>query len=208
MRKKHVFPSWAGTWLLNPLRKARLNPEKILGPHVEAGMTILDAGCGTGFFSIPLARMTGSTGTVYCADPQQSMLEVLSKRARKRGLSDIVKIRPCGYSSLRVDDLRERVDVALAFGVLHEVENKDAFLRQIESTLKPEGILCFGEPHVVSSKEFDREVAAIEEKGFERFGTWRQAQNKIVFMRKRCGAPRSGPMGETPDRPPGGTTFT
>lgn len=36
----------------------------MLAPYVTKGMTVLDAGCGMGFFSIGLARLVGDEGAV------------------------------------------------------------------------------------------------------------------------------------------------
>jgi 2-polyprenyl-3-methyl-5-hydroxy-6-metoxy-1,4-benzoquinol methylase len=146
-------------------------------------MTILDAGCAMGFFSLPLARMTGPAGRVFCVDPQQRMLDALARRAAGARLSNVV-VRPCTFTSLRVDDLAGRIDLALAFGVLHEVEDKDAFIHDIALTLKPEGLFIFGEPHVLSQSEFDEELDMIEEKGFILEGKDRKGRNKISIMHK------------------------
>ena len=40
------------------------NPKKILGKYIEESMTVLDFGCGPGFFSIELAKMVGSSGRI------------------------------------------------------------------------------------------------------------------------------------------------
>jgi ubiquinone/menaquinone biosynthesis C-methylase UbiE len=33
-------------------------------------MSVLDVGCGMGFFSLPLAKLVGGTGKVVCVDLQ------------------------------------------------------------------------------------------------------------------------------------------
>ena len=184
MEDTHVFPWWAGYWLLNLLRKMRLNPYELLGGYVKNGMAVLDAGCAMGFFSIPLAQMTGPTGRVFCLDPQKRMLDVLSKRAGKRRLSEILDIRQCTYASLLVGDLARRIDLALAFGVLHEARDKKAFVQEIASTLKPGGVFIFGEPHVISHDDFEKERAMIEKTGFVVVQNWRKGHNNIAVMRK------------------------
>jgi cyclopropane fatty-acyl-phospholipid synthase-like methyltransferase len=46
----------------NPIRRLLHNPEKILGPYVKPGMTVMDVGCGMGFCSIAMAKMVGEDG--------------------------------------------------------------------------------------------------------------------------------------------------
>jgi 2-polyprenyl-3-methyl-5-hydroxy-6-metoxy-1,4-benzoquinol methylase len=56
---QRVCPIWVGYLLASPVRKLYQNPKKILGAYVREGMKILDIGCAMGFFSLPLAEMTG-----------------------------------------------------------------------------------------------------------------------------------------------------
>ena len=46
------------------IRKWLQNPRKILSPYIKEGMTVLDVGCGPGFFSIERATMIGRDGMV------------------------------------------------------------------------------------------------------------------------------------------------
>lgn len=38
----HICPWWMGYFLANPLRRLVENPEKLLGPFVDQGMTAVD----------------------------------------------------------------------------------------------------------------------------------------------------------------------
>jgi uncharacterized membrane protein YphA (DoxX/SURF4 family) len=55
----HVCPWWGGYFIDNPLRRLIHDFETILGPYVKPGMTVLDVGCGMGFFSIGMALIVG-----------------------------------------------------------------------------------------------------------------------------------------------------
>jgi len=56
----------------------------MLLPYVKTGMTILDVGCAMGFFSLPMAKMVGSTGRVICVDLQEKMIKTLNKKLQKQ----------------------------------------------------------------------------------------------------------------------------
>ena len=150
MKEHHVFPWWAGYFLISPFRRLRMDPDTLLKKYISPGMNVLDAGCAMGFFSISMAELTGNEGKVFCTDPQTRMLKTLEKRAQKRKLNDIIITRECSFDSLLLDDLSRQIDCAFSFAVLHEVKDKSRFIKEIYQSLKPKGTLIFGEPHVHS----------------------------------------------------------
>src|SRR5438045_8638728 len=52
---------------------------------VKRGMTICDMGCGNGFYTMQLAKMTGEQGRVDAVDIQGEMLKMLRQRAQDEG---------------------------------------------------------------------------------------------------------------------------
>jgi len=151
-----LYPWWMGRLLANPLRKASQDPHAILSPFVHEGMTVLEPGCGMGYFSLPLAGLVGPTGRVVCVDLQPKMLEGLAKRSRKAGLSERLTIRQCAVTSLGIADLAGRVDFVLAFAVVHEVPDQSSFFSEVAGALKPHGRLLLAEPaHVVSEQDYE-----------------------------------------------------
>ena len=148
----HVCPWWMGYLLMNPLRKLWHNPEKILGPHVKEGMTVLDIGSGMGFFSLPAARMVGKSGKVIAVDVQEKMLQGLVARATRAELADRIKTHLCGSEGLGVN---EPVDVCVAFNVVHEVPDARALSRKSGRCSSLRGSFCLAEPgHHVSKDDF------------------------------------------------------
>ncbi len=164
---EHVCPVWVGHLLASPLRKLLQDPHRIVGPHVEEGMIVLDVGCAMGFFSIPMARLVGPGGRVICVDLQGDMIRALEKRARKAGLGDRVETRVCREDCLGLDDLAGQVDFALAFAVVHEVPDASGLFAEIRRVLKPSGRLLVAEPkRRVSEETFEASVAVAESSGF------------------------------------------
>ena len=58
-----VCPYWMAGLLDNPLRRLLHNPEKILAEFMHEGQTALDLGCGPGYFTMAMARLTASGST-------------------------------------------------------------------------------------------------------------------------------------------------
>ena len=48
----HVCPWWFAYTFDNPLRRLVHNPEKMLQKFIKEGDTVVDIGCGMGYFSI------------------------------------------------------------------------------------------------------------------------------------------------------------
>lgn len=163
---EHVCPWWLGYFLINPFRRLRQDPRKILSPFVREGMTVLEPGPGMGFFTLELARLVGSSGRVVAVDVQIKMLNRLKSRAAKQGLLERIEARLASKDSMALDDLRGKVDFALAFAVVHEIPRRALFFRQVAEALKPGGVLLLAEPrgHVKAAK-FEEELKTAAEAG-------------------------------------------
>jgi len=157
-------PWWLCFTFDNPFRRLLQNPRKILKGMAGPGQTVLDIGCGMGYFSIPLAQIVGSSGAVTCVDLQQQMLDAARRRAERAGLANI-KFHRCTTDSL---GLTEQADFALTFWMVHEVPDKQRLLREIKDSLKPGGRLLLVEPQLhVSQKDFDATVSTALSAGFQ-----------------------------------------
>jgi SAM-dependent methyltransferase len=166
--KHRVCPWWLGYWLLNPLRKMGQNPRELLSPYVHEGMTVLEPGPGMGFFTLELARLAGKSGRVVAVDVQPKMIEKLKRRLAKVGINNRVDARVTSSESLELVDLRETVDFALAFAVVHEFPDAGKFFQEVAAASKPGALLLLAEPagHV-KKPAFEAELEAARQSGFE-----------------------------------------
>ena len=159
-----VCPWWLCYSFDNPLRRLFHDPERLLHPYVKPGMTVVDLGCGMGYFTIGLARLTGPEGRVIAVDLQQKMLDALGRRSRRAGVAERIVLHRCRKASLGIED---SADFALAFWMAHEVPGKPRFFGEILALLKPQGRLLLVEPKLhVTRKSLERTVAVCRETGF------------------------------------------
>jgi ubiquinone/menaquinone biosynthesis C-methylase UbiE len=148
-------------------------------------MKVLDIGCAMGFFSLPLAQMVGSNGKVVCVDVQPKMIAALEKRAKKAGLSNKIETRVCDHNSLGLDDLKEEIDFAYVFAVVHEIPDTSRFFPEIYETIKPTGRLLVAEPKGhVSKKDFEITISAAAQSGFKVIDRPKIAQSRVVLLEK------------------------
>lgn len=178
----YICPWWLAYTFDNPLRRLIHKPENILGPYVKEGMTVLDMGCGMGYFSIAMARMMGEAGRVLAVDLQQKMLDILRKRAERAGVSKRIETRLCSPESIGID---EEVDFTLAFWMVHEVRNARMFFKQVRSVLRPGGRILAAEPIMhVTSGEFETTIKAAETEGLLVLGRPRIALSRTVLFER------------------------
>ena len=105
---------------------------------VKEGQTFLDYGCGTGFFTIPAARIVGIKGKIYALDCFPRQLKIVEKRSRKKGLTNIETILSNNKTGLP----DESIDTVWMCDVLHEVKQRRAVLEELHRVLKREGVLA------------------------------------------------------------------
>ena len=172
----------AGT-LDNKIRKMLQDPKKILGPFIKKGMSVLDLGCGPGFFTVAMAEMVGRSGKVIAADVQEEMLDKLHDKIKGTDLKNRIQLHKCSKDSI---GFTEFVDLVLAFYVIHEVSNVQSLFIDVHNLLKYRGYFLIIEPKYVhvSKKDFEQTVESAIELGFEHVGNLRILLSRGVVLRK------------------------
>jgi len=183
----HVCPVWVGYLLINPLRKCFQDPEKIFGDYVKPGMNVIDFGCAMGYFSLPLARIVGDCGKVYCFDIQESMLAKIGKRASKAGLSCTIEPVLIDPMNNQVEEYANTADFTLLFAVAHEVPDRRKLFADLYIMMKNEGILLFAEPQGhVTDVSFNESVRFSEEAGFIQINSLYIRKSHSVLLKKQA----------------------
>ena len=156
----------------NPLVEAFAGSELLVERlGLAPGMRVLDAGCGPGRLTIPLAKAVGPTGEVIALDSQRAMLEKLERRLEAQSITN-VRTLEAGLGERALE--REAFDRVLLAFVLGEVRDREAAARELYAALKPGGILSVSE--VFGDPDYRRPISVrreIEPAGFRlvmRFG--------------------------------------
>ena len=182
MEKNRVCPVERAGNLDKKFRRWFQNPQKILTPYVKRGMTVLDLGCGPGFFSLDMAQMVGKSGRMIASDLQEGMLLILQNKIQGTELEKRIILHKCEESTIGIT---EQFDFILAFYMVHEIPYHDLFFKEIESILKSNGLLLIVEPPFhVSKKAFNQMVVKAGEAGLIAGKGPNVFLSKTVILRK------------------------
>jgi len=148
----------------NPFTRTNRASEIIMLLDIQPGMSVLDAGCGPGRLTLPLARAVGESGRVAALDIQEGMLERVKKKLIVEGLENVDLIKGGLGDGILPSDSFDR---ALLVTVLGEIPEKRSAVDEIFRALKPGGILSVTEvifdPHFLRASTVEK---IAEEAGF------------------------------------------
>ena len=131
----------AGLSMGSSLRKRLMNPVKTLqAADIKPGESILEVGCGTGFFTIPAAQMIGDDGHLIAMDVMSGFLEQVSQKVQMAGLNNVDVIK---RDALDTGLESESIDKILLFGVLPFPSLPlNRLLPEMHRILRPDGNLA------------------------------------------------------------------
>lgn len=165
MKQDRVCPVSHARHLDNFVRRIIHSSDRIVGRFIHAGDTVVDIGCGPGFFSCPMARMVGETGRVIAIDLQEEMLAMLREKAAKEGVSSVIEVRKAESKRLNIG-CRGDVDFAVAFYVMHELPDMLHAFHEVAEALRPGGRMLVAEPSTrVSADDYAETCALAGEAG-------------------------------------------
>jgi len=78
-----LMGSRARRWLMDPIKTLQ-------GAGIQPGQTVLEVGCGTGFFTIPAAELIGDEGCLIAMDPLSDYIKHVAKRVESSGVKSTI----------------------------------------------------------------------------------------------------------------------
>lgn len=121
------------TRLSNPKRLEEYMIDDILSVmSLEGGEYGADVGCGTGLFSLPIAKEIPD-GMLYSIDIDDDLITILDEKIKSSTISNIETVKANGYDT---PIEQESLDFVFVCVVLHEVPDKEEFLKAYKQKLK------------------------------------------------------------------------
>jgi len=164
-KQPYVCPAEFSVSLDNKFRRLFHNPMRILKDYIAAGMTVIDLGCGPGYFTEALAKLVGEGGRVIAADLQQKMLDKVDRKIRGTDLEGRVEMHLCQHDRIGIS---QKADFVLAFWMVHEVPDQQRMFGELKELLSPGGRILVIEPKIhVTAREFNNMINHIESAGLK-----------------------------------------
>lgn len=113
--------------------------QTLVNAGIQAGMSVLDFGCGPGRYTLPAADLVGTAGAVYAVDVHPLAMKIVEREANRANLTNVQVIRTDCATGLPSGS----VDVVLLYDALHDVEDKFAVVKELRRVLKQDGRLQY-----------------------------------------------------------------
>jgi len=141
---------------------------------IQRGGKILEIGSGSGFFTLPSARVVGQTGEIAALDVQQDMLDKITIKLEKAENKDIRNIRVVKASAYEIPYPAESFDVVFTVSVLQEIPKPHDALLEAYRVLKKDGIMSVSEfipdPDWALPGTVEKQLMAAGFKSIKRYG--------------------------------------
>lgn len=190
-----VMGHLAAGWLERPEREREEQPRKLMEAlKLKNGDVVADVGCGSGYFTFPMAGKVGPKGKVLAVDIQPEMLDIIKKRSKAAKVTNVEPV----LGEEKDPKLPEgEVDIILMVDVYHEFNYPFEMTEAMVKSLKPGGRLVFVEyrmedprvpiklVHKMTEKQVVKEMKPHALKWVETVGTLPR-QHIIIFEKKKA----------------------
>ncbi len=103
-----LMGSWLRKWLMDPVKTLQI-------ANVQPSQRILEVGCGTGFFTIPAARIISDQGSLVAMDASSGFLKVVANKVKKANLNNVSIVQ---RDALNTGIETASIDKVLLLGVI------------------------------------------------------------------------------------------
>jgi ubiquinone/menaquinone biosynthesis C-methylase UbiE len=102
------------------------------------GLSVLEVGCGPGFFTLPAARMVGETGILVTLDINPLAVQ---RAARKITKAKLAHVRVLLADATRTGLAARSFDLVFLFGMPRPIGGRGEMFAELHRLLKTEGVL-------------------------------------------------------------------
>jgi len=137
---KFPAPASAGNLIAAGPYRRRVQPPSMIVKALDCkpGMIIVEIGCGSGLYTVAVAKAIQPNGIVYAVDIQEGMLEKLTARMNREGIDNIKPILADAEGVIPLND--GIAEAIFSVAVLPEIPDPIKTLVQVKRLLSQQGI--------------------------------------------------------------------
>jgi predicted methyltransferase len=133
-------------------------PEVVAALKLRTGDVVADLGAGTGPFVVPFATAVGPKGKVYAVEIDRGFFQHIQRKAKDAGVSNVQTVAgEFTDPNLPAAD----VDVAFMHDVVHHIENRPAYFKNLARYLKPGARIAVIDYHALQSPHRDEPALVV-----------------------------------------------
>ncbi|MFX1543536.1 MAG: class I SAM-dependent methyltransferase [Promethearchaeota archaeon] len=142
---KFPMPSAMGNVIAAGPYRNRVQPPSMIVGAIDAkpGMTVVEVGCGSGLYTVAVAKAVQPDGLVYAVDIQEGMLEKLRARMERDGVENIAPVLADAEGQIPLDD--GIADAVFSVAVIPEIPDPIKAIEQIKRLMADEGVFAEAE---------------------------------------------------------------
>jgi ubiquinone/menaquinone biosynthesis C-methylase UbiE len=142
---KFPMPSAMGNVIAAGPYRNRVQPPSMIVDAIDAkpGMTVVEVGCGSGLYTVAVAKAVQPDGLVYAVDIQEGMLEKLRARMKRDGVENITPVLADAEGQIPLDD--GIADAVFSVAVIPEIPDPVKAIEQIKRLMADEGVFAEAE---------------------------------------------------------------
>jgi ubiquinone/menaquinone biosynthesis C-methylase UbiE len=174
---KFPMPAIMGNVIAAGPYRGRVQPPRMIVDALQCrpGMKIVEMGCGSGFYTVAVAKAIQSNGILYAVDIQEGMLEKLKHRMESEGVQNVTPILADAEGKIPLDD--GIADAVFSIAVVPEIPDPVKALREISRLMTRDGI--FVDSEVIMDPDYPRRSTVI--KWANRAGLVLERQSGNIF---------------------------
>jgi SAM-dependent methyltransferase len=142
---KFPMPAFAGNAIAAGPYRNRAQPPSMVVEAINprSGMTVVEIGCGSGLYTVVVAKAIQPDGMVYAVDIQEGMLEKLRNRMEREGIENITPVLADAEGQIPLGN--GIADAVFSVAVMPEIPDPVKAMAQVRRLMTDHGVFAEAE---------------------------------------------------------------
>jgi len=142
---KFPMPAFAGNAIAAGPYRNRAQPPSMVVEAINPrpGMNVVEIGCGSGLYTVAVAKAIQPDGMVYAVDIQEGMLEKLRDRMEREDIGNITPVLADAEGQIPLED--GIADAVFSVAVMPEIPDPVKAMDQVRRLMTEDGVFAEAE---------------------------------------------------------------